>query len=183
MPYRYLRRTGGAQYHYLYNVGAGNKTIFRSARDYERFLQKIKAYTTDNPKIGIIAYCLTGSSYHLIVEEREIGATAQLIHRLSVGYAMYFNARYKEFGHLFRGPYKEEQIDSNDDLIRFVSRVHAIPQSFKQNPETYRWSSYPDYLKQDATWLHRLPIETYFQDADIPSELQTYINQYNTAAE
>lgn len=174
MPYRYLRRTGNAQYHYVYNVGAGNKTIFRSSHDFERFIKKIKEYIRNENRINVIAYCLTGNSYHLIVEELQVGATAQLIHRLSVAYAMYFNARYKELGHLFRGPYKEEQIENADALVAAVSKLHAMPRAAKLKPETYRWSSFQDYLQDQVSWLHKAPILEYFQGSDIPTELQRY---------
>jgi REP element-mobilizing transposase RayT len=153
-------------------VGAGNKNIFRSARDFERFIKKIQDYTQTENRVRIIAYCLTSNSYHLILEEIELGATAQLIHRLSVSYAMYFNARYKELGHLFRGPYKESQIENDDELIKQISTLHAMPLRQKISPDKYRWSSYTDYLKQDKTWLHLSPIEQYFQDADFASEVQ-----------
>jgi putative transposase len=178
VPYRYLKRTDSAQYHYVYNVGAGNKVIFRTARDYERFIQKIQEYIRTENRVRIIAYCLTSNSFHIIAEELEVGGIASLLHRLSVSYAMYFNARYKELGHLFRGPYKEEEITSDDQLIEEMSKLHALPCSQKNDPKTYRWSSYQSYLRDEGSWLYTVPVEEYFQGSDIALELKLRTDPY-----
>src|SRR3974377_2360699 len=78
-------------------------------------------------------------------------------------YTMRFNRRHKLFGHLFSGRYKALPVDGSGTgyLKSACDYVHLNPvraglRAPEQRLETYRWSSYPLYLKapqRQPTWL------------------------------
>jgi len=101
--------------------------------------------------------------YHLLVDTPEGNLVAGM-KWLQAAYTQRYNGRHKVFGHLFQGRYKAIIIDGNDDLyLQVVSTyIHLNPAragliGIGEEPlKSYRWSSYPVYLKGDrksAPWL------------------------------
>ncbi|MFT4533002.1 MAG: putative transposase [Saprospiraceae bacterium] len=69
MP-RYQRDTflHGYTYH-IYNVTAGNTTLFREEVDYENFIAKYTKYLA--PYFDTYAYCLIPNHHHIIAKVKE----------------------------------------------------------------------------------------------------------------
>src|SRR5438874_3794179 len=92
----------GAIYHAM-SRGNERKPIYADDGDRERFLQLL-ATTAARCEWQILAYCLMGNHYHLVM-----GTPRPTLSRgmrlLNGGYASYFNARHERVGHLFQGRY------------------------------------------------------------------------------
>lgn len=174
MPYRYKKRVEGSPYYYVSNKGAGGKTLFRTASDYRYFVAKLRSLAKETETIGVVAYSLTRSGIHIVLQEDQTGTLARFMHRLTVSYATYFNSRYEEKGKLFGGSYNEEQLMTPDDLIVRIGELHSLPKLFAINPETYSWSSYADYIKKQADWLHKTPVFSYFKDDEGSTALRDF---------
>lgn len=149
-------------------------------RDYMRFVQNLhdfndtKSATHDriknggfvNPRnqlVAIHAWCLMKNHYHLLLSEREEGGITKFIRKLNVGYANYFNERYKRSGTLFQGRTKKKLIDSDAYFLHILHYIHLNPLDYVQGArnwrerkinsastamqqlEKYSWSSYRDY--------------------------------------
>jgi putative transposase len=92
-----------------------------------------------------------------VVQERDGADTP------AVTYTSRFNRKHRMFGHLFSGRYKALPVDgstsgylkSASDYVHLnPARAHLIP--VDQPLQSYRWSSYPLYLKEPAqrpAWL------------------------------
>ena len=113
--------------------------------------------------VDIHGWCLMGNHYHLLLSERAEGGLSMFLRKLNVGYANYFNARYKRVGTLFQGRTKKIHINSDAHFLHILHYIHLNPLDFLKGAEFwrtlevedakaalthlegYRWSSYLDY--------------------------------------
>ncbi len=150
----------GAIYHVM-NRGDRREPIFKDDEDHRRFLVTLGEACA---KTGwqVHAYCLMLNHFHLVLETPQANLVAGMKWFLGT-YTSRFNRRHKLFGHLFSGRYKSLIVDgSGDGYLRTVcDYVHLNPVRAKllkpEEPlQSYRWSSYPEYLKragQRVAWL------------------------------
>ena len=151
----------GAVYHVMARGNQG-RDLFRDDQDRQRWLKTL-AEACQKTGWRVHAYVLMSNHYHLLVDTLE-GNLVAGIKWLQAAYTQRYNGRHKVFGHLFQGRYKAIIIDGNDDLyLQVVSTyIHLNPAragliGIGEEPlKSYRWSSYPVYLKGDrksAPWL------------------------------
>lgn len=116
--------------------------------------------------VDIHAWCIMGNHYHLVLSEVVDEGITRFITKLNVGYAKYFNERYKRAGTLFQGRTKRVLIDSDEHFLHMLHYIHLNPLDFLKGAETwrtheirsakdalgyldtYRWSSYLDYCEK-----------------------------------
>lgn len=141
----------GAIYHVM-NRGDRREVIFCDDEDRRRFVETLEGACS---KTGwrVHAYCLMPNHFHLVVETPQANLVAGMKWLLGT-YTWRFNRRHKLFGHLFSGRYKSLIVDGSGDgyLKTVCDYVHLNPARARLvGPEmslaTYRWSSYPSYLK------------------------------------
>lgn len=103
--------------------GINKQNIFVENGDNERFIDTLAGYQKEI-EYEIYAYCLMGNHVHLLMKEgnEEIGNTMR---RIGISYAYWYNWQYNRIGHLFQDRFKSEPVE-----------------------ETYKWSSYKEYIKQ-----------------------------------
>jgi putative transposase len=111
-----------------------------------------KAYT-------LTAYCLMPNHFHLMIRQ-EVGdiTLSNLMRRLCVGYAMYYNQRYHHSGTIFQGKYKNITVLSEMQWLYLTKYIHRnplhLPGAKTNDLDTYPYSSYHNYIgKQTDTWL------------------------------
>lgn len=173
-------------YHAL-NRGVDKRTIFLDSQDCARFIHDMFVFNTTEPirniyrntmcdfvsrtsvkslsykLVDIHGWCLMGNHYHLLLSERIEGGLTLFLRRLNVGYAKYFNERYKRTGTLFQGRTKKLLIDNDAYFLHILNYIHLNPLDMLQGAEDwragmisdvdvsleylkhYRWSSYCDY--------------------------------------
>jgi REP element-mobilizing transposase RayT len=151
----------GAIYHVM-NRGDRREAIFRDDVDHQVFLDTLDD-TCVKADWQVLAYCLMGNHFHLVVETPRGNLVSGMKWFLGT-YTMRFNRRHGLSGHLFSGRYKALVVDpSKPDYLRTVCEyVHLNPVRAKllrpSDPlESFRWSSYPSYLEQPRrrpAWLH-----------------------------
>ncbi len=112
--------------------------------------------------VDIHCFCLMGNHYHLLLSPRVENGISMFMKKLNMGYAKYFNQKYKRKGALFEGRYKSVLIDTESHFIHIPYYIHLNPLDFispewrnrtiKNSKaaikflENYRWSSFLDYL-------------------------------------
>ncbi|PIR83743.1 hypothetical protein COU18_03665 [Candidatus Kaiserbacteria bacterium CG10_big_fil_rev_8_21_14_0_10_51_14] len=179
-------------YHVL-NRGVDKRTLFLDDKDRARFVHDMwefndiedaknvwyrapqysglrNHYMEKERIIDLHAWCIMGNHYHLLISERVDGGLTKFIRRLNVGYANYFNERYKRKGTLFQGRSKKILINTDPHFLHILNYIHSNPLDFSRdgkrwrekklpsatdalkNLEKYKWSSYLDY-----TGTHNFP--------------------------
>jgi REP element-mobilizing transposase RayT len=150
----------GALYHVM-SRGNGRGAIFRDEPDRQRFLATLEQACT---RTGwqVHAWVLMGNHFHLVLETPEPNLVKGMKWFLGT-YTQRFNLRHRRPGHLFQGRYKAQVIDERSPGYLRVAcdYVHLNPVRARLVPpgerlESYRWSSYGDYLrrgKERPAWL------------------------------
>jgi len=135
--------------------------------------------------ISIGAWCLMTNHFHLMVRQEVDGGITKFMRKLGTGYSMYFNIKYERKGALFGGLFKAKLIGTDDNYMRHLfGYIHINPLEIKfpkwenqiNKPsvdmkkflESYRYSSYLDYIGVDRVEKNLLNTENfpnYFQDA------------------
>ncbi len=112
--------------------------------------------------VDILAFCLMGNHYHLLVSESISGGIPLFMKKLNMGYTKYFNEKYERSGALWQGKYKKMLIERDAHFLYIPYYIHLNALDFSM-PEwrigkiknaakaleqlrAYRWSSHLDYL-------------------------------------
>lgn len=174
---------------HVLNRGVEKRTLFVDSRDYARFVHDMYEFNDAHPVentrrhvkenaamtgfrnpsydreriVDIHGWCLMKNHYHLLLSEVTDGGISLFMRKLNVGYANYFNERYKRQGALFQGKTKKKHIDSDAYFLHILHYIHLNPLDYLASArnwrlrevsnharalkhlENYRWSSFLDY--------------------------------------
>ena len=146
--------------YHLLNRGVDKRRIFMSNDDHVRFVHdmyefndKIAANNTlrilqmndfvsrslREPIVEIHGWCLMGNHYHLLLSEIVEGGITLFIRRLNIGYAKFFNEKYKRIGTLFQGRTKKIRIASDAHFLHILHYIHLNPLDFLKGSENWRY--------------------------------------------
>jgi REP element-mobilizing transposase RayT len=177
----------GAIYHVM-NRGDQREDIFNDDADRERFLSTLDE-ACQKADWQVHAYCLMCNHFHLVVETPKPNLVFGMKWLLGT-YTKRFNIRHKLCGHLFAGRYKALIVEgSGNGYLRTVcDYVHLNPVRAKLLPpeaalESYRWSSYGDYLKaagQRPSWLR---VDRLLGEKGIPKDSEAGRKQFASLME
>lgn len=172
------------EYFHIYNRGNSKQPIFQDKKDYEYFtkllylsngeqyfkIQQIKKeeiydFKRGLPLVGVGAYCLMANHFHILLAPARDGGVTRFMQKLSTGYSMYFNNKYKRTGTLFEGRFKAQHVNEDRYLKYLFSYIHlnplkAVDSNWKKEGvknkseatnflEQYLSSSFLDYLGRD----------------------------------
>lgn len=102
--------------------------------------------------VELVAFCLMGNHFHLILRELHAGGIARYMQRVELAHTKYFNAKYQTSGHVFQGRYQARNIPDNEYLMHLSAYIHRNPRelkAWKGREAEYPWSSYQDYVKEN----------------------------------
>ena len=171
---------------------ANNTTFLLENNDF------VNRYDKTSRIVDIHAWCLMPNHYHLLISEREENGLQKFMRKLNVGYANYFNKRYKRDGSLFQGRTKKIMVDSDAHFLHILHYIHLNPldltadtkqwrersvanaRKAKQQLDQYRWSSFHDYCgKKNFPTLLTTGL---FRDSigDIKKETVAYLDEIVT---
>ena len=118
------------------------------------------------PLVEIMAFCLMPNHFHLAVRQVKEGGISLFMKKLGDSYVGYFNKKHQRvgMGSLFQGSFKAVHIKTTNQLINVICYIFTNPvelleknwketgvKNFKkaiQYLNTYRWSSYLDYIEK-----------------------------------
>ncbi|MDO8552154.1 MAG: transposase [bacterium] len=188
------------EWYHCYNRGVDKRVVFTNPEDYERFVMLLYACNSREPihisninqgktlvelvaaverkekLVDIGAYCLMPNHHHLFLREHNYGGITSFMRQLGTGYTMYFNIKYERNGALFQGTFKAKRIESDQNLNRVVSYIHANPaeliepkwkQCSIQNEKNlrkflseYQYSSFLDYsgTRPESSIINKEPV-------------------------
>lgn len=114
--------------------------------------------------VQIHAWCLMDNHYHLLLSpiDDDMKNLSLFMKKLNMGYAKYFNEKYKRSGYLWQGKYKKIQIQKDGHFLHMPYYIHLNPLDYSHKEwregsvknknkalkelRKYRWSSYLDYI-------------------------------------
>ena len=130
----------------------GNRraTIFEDDEDRQRFLSDLERITN---RYGwrILAYCLMGNHYHLLVLVGNSGL-AHGMRDLNSAYCQAFNRRRGLVGHVVQGRYMSPIVERDgylETLVRYIIR-NPVRARICAHPGDWPWSSYRATIGQTA---------------------------------
>jgi REP element-mobilizing transposase RayT len=144
----------GALYHITCR-GDRHEAIYRSDADRAAHLQ-VLADGLDRFDAQVLAFCLMGNHYHLVLHTRRANLSRLMRHVNGV-YSQQFNRRYGLIGHLFQGRYKAILVDRDAylwTLCRYVER-NPVAARMVSRAGDWPWSSYRAHvgLAPPPAWL------------------------------
>lgn len=104
--------------------------------DKEHKLQEFlwpKEWGEKTPLVSILASTLMPTHFHLILKAKVEDGIARFMHKFSMGYSKFVNAKYKETGSLFQGPFKAVVVN-DDDQLRYLAVYVMVKNSFELYP-------------------------------------------------
>ena len=135
-------------YHVL-NRGIDERKLFLDSQDYARFVHNLYEFNDAAPAqaycrrssmnvghrksyirkrlVEIHGWCLMKNHYHLLISELVEGGLAKFVTKINIGYAKYYNERYKRRGYLFQGRTKKILIENEAQFLYILHYVHLNP--------------------------------------------------------
>ncbi len=140
-------------YYHVYNRASGERLLFRDDMDRAFFLQLLQKHLVENEDpavivrlyaIEIVAYCLMGTHFHLLLyQENDPDALTGYMRSVSTAYSMYYNRKYRSKGHVFQSSYRASRIARESYLAHITRYIHLNPRRYQR----YKWSSYREYAE------------------------------------
>lgn len=166
MPSRHIvKEYAPDSYYHIYSQGVYSQALFRDQADYDAFLDLLRRYllpTIQKDKSGrpypnyssdiqLLAFCLMGNHFHLLVHQNEKRAIIAFMRSLLASYTVYFNTRHQRRGSLFQSHYHASLVGDEAYLPHITRYIHLSPGDFR----THRYSSYGYYTGQkEGQWIH-----------------------------
>jgi putative transposase len=143
-----------AVYH-VTSRGDRREPIYRDDDDRRAQLDVI-ALAAERFDAQLLAYCLMGNHYHLVLRTRHANLSRLMRHVNGV-YTQAFNHRHGLVGHLLQGRFKAILVDRDAYLLalcRYVER-NPVAAGLVADPAAWPWSSCRAHLGLEATppWL------------------------------
>lgn len=136
--------------------------IFRRAEEIHDIASRVLRRKPRKLLVDIHAFCLMPNHYHLLLSPRIENGIPKFMRKVNMGYAKYFNIKYKRSGALFEGRYRGILVNNENYFLHLPFYIHLNPldlispewrngkiKNYKEAIkflEKYRWSSLPDYI-------------------------------------
>ncbi len=149
----------GAHYHVTAR-GDRREPIFVDNLDRNALLD-VLARGLERFDATLLAYCLMGNHYHLVVHTRQANLS-QLMRHVNGVYTQRFNRRHGLVGHLFQGRYNAFVVDQQNYLMEVCRYVDLNPvrAGMVAHPGDWPWSSYAAHTGRfvGPAWLDSLSL-------------------------
>lgn len=152
----------GAVYH-VTSRGDRGEPIYRDDDDRAAHLDII-AQAMDRLDAQVLAYCLMGNHFHLVLHTRQPNL-ARSMRQLNGVYTQAFNRFHGLVGHLFQGRFKAILVDRDSYLValcRYVER-NPVAAGLVAMPGDWAWSSCRAHLglAEALAWLDVAGVDRY----------------------
>lgn len=140
---RHLRPRVIGQTQHVVQRGNNKSDIFRSAEDYDLFLEALSE-ASGRHALKVNAYVLMTNHVHLMVTPDAADAVSLAMQAIGRRYVYYFNRKYGRTGGLFEGRFRSMIVNTEMYWYRCMRYVELNPvrAQLVAKPDEYRWSSY-----------------------------------------
>ena len=125
MP-RQIRNLGTTGWEHIILRGINRENLFYDGEDYARFFSTLSRFQRETA-FEIATVCLMSNHVHLLMFA-ENGVHAQIIKRISVSYAAYYNKKYDRVGHVFQDRFRSEPVNDERYLLTVARYIYQNPQ-------------------------------------------------------
>ncbi len=170
----------GETYH-IYNRAVGDELLFKSEKDYEYFIKKLKRFII--PIANIFAYCLIPNHFHLLlkikesdyisglhnIEEKEYSKfITKVFGNFFNSYSKSYNKVHKRKGRLFIQPYKRIVVEDEYYFRILVNYIHRNPihHGLVLNFSDWKYSSYSIILSNKTTFIDNEEVLSFFNSKE-----------------
>lgn len=145
MPRQGRSESKSGIYHVMVR-GINRQNIFEDDEDRQKYLN-IMQKTKEISQCKLYGYCLMDNHVHMLVREGK-EKISQIMKRIGVSYAYWYNQKYERSGHLFQDRYRSESVEDDSYFLAVLRYIHQNPLKAKIviNIDEYLWSSYRAYL-------------------------------------
>jgi len=139
--------------HHVMARGIERRRIFRTDRDRQDFVERLKALGSAG-FVTVYAWALLPNHLHLLVRTGT-RPLARSMRSLLTGYAGAFNRRHRRIGHLFQNRYKSVVVEEEPYFLELVRYLHLNPLRAGIVPDLdalarYPWSGHAVLLGRSA---------------------------------
>ena len=114
----------GALY-YVTSRGIEGRPIFRDARDYDTYLELLKAYKQTH-RFQLFAFALFPNQLQLCLQVNGDSTMSAVMHALNSRYTKYANKRHERSGHVFQERYRAVVVEKDPYLLRLTRYIHLV---------------------------------------------------------
>lgn len=130
--------------------GNNAEHIFQTMQDKERIVD-ILYQKAENDNYEVLAYCILNDHAHFLLQEGAL-PVAEIMKRLTVSYAAYYNRKRERYGHVFYGRYLSESVEDHAHLLEIIKYLLKHPAKITKDAR--------------ASALHICPSEVYKEYCD-----------------
>ena len=160
----------GAVYH-VTTRGNRREPIFENDSD-RATLMRILGDAMLRFDARLLAFCLMGNHYHLVLCTQRANLS-QVMRHVNGVYTQSFNRRHTKVGHVFQGRFKAILVDRDAYLLEVCRYVDLNPVRARltDDPTAWRWSSCRMHLGMDESpaWLDSAVLLAYLIGRDVRS--------------
>src|ERR1041385_521816 len=140
------------KYYRIFNYGNGDEHVFKSGRNYEYFLKKLRERMT--PHWELVAWCLLPDCFELVVkmkEPLEEGISWEEVNKRTCfqfgqyihGYTKAINKYHQRRGSLFARSFSRKLISDDYEMKKIICSMHKAPveRGYVASPFQWRFSS------------------------------------------
>ena len=137
-------RSKSGIYHVMVR-GINRQDIFCDDEDRQQFM-KILHRVKENSGCELYAYCLMDNHVHLLIKEK-VDDISQVMKRLGVSYAQWYNQKQERCGYVFQDRYKSEAVEEDSYFLTVLRYIHqnALRAGIVATIDEYPWSSHRLY--------------------------------------
>ncbi len=139
MP-RYARINGITGWNHIIIRGINRENLFYDEEDYKCFVTTMNRVRKKH-EFETEAYCLMNNHVHILMRTVD-GTSSEIIKKILIIYASYYNKKYDRVGHVFQDRYRSEPVDDETYLMTVARYIYLNPQNAgicpaKEYPYTY----------------------------------------------
>jgi len=137
--------------------------------------------------------------HHYLIRQDDEHAAGLLPQRVFNSYSKAYNNRYEHSGTLFKGNYRANPVECQDCLLHLCCYIHANPviHGLVADVATWPYSNYREWVgERDGTLVdcnfvrahfsspdsYRRFVACYLADRTLPSDLETYLSDWEGQA-
>ena len=173
---RVARKKSDSGIYHIMLRGINRQNIFEDDEDRYKLLE-ILSYFSSQEKYKVYSYCLMGNHVHLLLQEAD-DTISNAVKRISSTYVLWYNKKYKRFGHLFQDRFKSEPVENLGYFLTVLRYIHQNPvkAGLVSNILETKWTSYY-YISETSFIDIDFALDIFSPNRDIAIGL--YINYMN----
>lgn len=196
---RQVRRLSRSGIYHVILRGVNQQRIFEQPEDYEamaRMMENVRTKNTrkevvEEPNYFLYAYCMMDNHVHMLIQPNGL-EPGEVMKRIMMSYAIYFNNKYERVGHLFQDRYKSKVVEDEGyffTVMRYIMR-NPVKAGICKHPSEYMHSSWQELMtvgermehpqKTDKEGLSPFVLLCY-PELDTNKEIEDEVQRYNKA--